>query len=82
MRILGQGAGPGALARQSLRTLILHNLFRVADVGLRHLARGCTEIQALDVSGCSKLTDTSLTAAISNMPNLERLCLEGALVLG
>lgn len=80
MRILGQGAGPGAAARQALRTLILHNIFRVTDTGVRYLARGCTDIQHLDVSGCTRLTDASISAIINCLPNLYRLCLEGGCV--
>lgn len=73
LKLLGLGQGSGSAARGALRTLILRNLFRISDTGIRALSRGCTSLEELDVSGCERLSDASISITLGNVPTLARL---------
>ena len=44
---------------------------RITDEGVVQICRGCPRLQALCLSGCSNLTDASLTALALNCPRLQ-----------
>ena len=73
LKLLGLGQGSGSAARAALRSIILRNLFRISDTGIRSLSRGCTSLRELDVSGCARLTDSSISIALSYLPTLSQL---------
>lgn len=73
LRLIGLGQGPGAVARMALQTLILANLFRISDTGLRAISRGCPALEVLDVSGCDRVSDSSFSLTLSSLPTLHTL---------
>ncbi|CAK7312243.1 F-box/LRR-repeat protein 2 [Vulpes lagopus] len=48
----------------------LNKFMRITDEGVVQICRGCRRLQALCLSGCSNLTDASLTALALNCPRL------------
>ena len=46
-------------------------------IGMRHFARGCVNLQQLDLSGCSNLTDGALTVVVSTLSELTHLNIKG-----
>lgn len=61
-----------------LDSRINFNLFyllqQISDEGIVKICRGCHRLQSLCVSGCSNLTDASLTALGLNCPRLKWVC--------
>uniref|UniRef100_A0A8D0GW91 F-box/LRR-repeat protein 2 n=1 Tax=Sphenodon punctatus TaxID=8508 RepID=A0A8D0GW91_SPHPU len=56
-----------------LKTSNLESFIQISDEGIVKICRGCHRLQSLCVSGCTNLTDASLTALGLNCPRLKIL---------
>lgn len=65
----------------SLRVLSLWNT-PVGDEGLLEIAKGCHQLEKLDLSQCPAITDKALFAIAKNCPNLTDLTIESCSNIG
>lgn len=66
---------------QSMRELALNNCFRITNIGLHMIAKGCPLLRYISLSHCEKISDSGVGALANQCERLLKVRLDGCRLL-